>query len=139
MEIKDICSIVVLAVVVIAYGINLLITIKSKKSSGATKNEIDNFIQEEISKLPQYILSAEELYTSISKDGVKTGALKLSNVLDNIKEDCESGGVTYDKSYWNELINGIVSVMNGGETKSFQTSEIASNGDTVANVIIKGE
>lgn len=131
MEVKDYCSIAVLVVVVIAYGINLLLAIKCKKSAGATKTEIDSFVLDELSKLPNYILSAESLYASVFKDGVKSGAFKLKEVLENVEEDCANSNYTFDKSYWTTLINNIVAVMNGEDT--FQSTETTDS----TNVIIK--
>lgn len=103
MEVKDYCSIALLVIVVIAYSINILITIKCKKSTGATKTELDSFVSDELSKLKE--------------------------VFDDVEKFCTKSNYTFDKSYWTTLINNIVAVMNGEDT--FQSTETTDSTNVI--------
>lgn len=103
MEVKDYCSIALLVIVVIAYSINILITIKTKKSSGATKTELDSFVSDELSKLKE--------------------------VFDDVEKFCTKSNYTFDKTYWTTLFNNIVAVINGENT--FQSTETTDSTNVI--------
>lgn len=58
------------------------------------------------------VVSVEEEYKSLFKNGAKAGKFKLRDVLDVAKEGCENANIYYDKAYWTKYITTAVSVMN---------------------------
>lgn len=71
---------------------------KSKNSCEFDKSDCKSISQEIISKIPQYMVAAEQLYNALVPNGVqKTGAQKLSYVLDKIKIDCLSANMEYNE------------------------------------------
>lgn len=122
MGVKDIVYVVFLVVGVIGYIVTTALAIKRKKTSGVSKKEFDSFIESECNVAIDYIKKVEAKYASVFKEGVKAGEFKLKDVLDLIKEDCESKGVSFTKSVWEKFIGNVVSAMNLGKADCSEQS-----------------
>lgn len=88
---------------------------RTKSSNGNSKDQkVKNFWEELLTKLPDYIISAEQFYNQIvgKSSGVKTGVQKLAQVLDKVKIDCLTAGVDYDEQKATEMVNGLIDMTN---------------------------
>lgn len=78
---------------------------KSKKISSTTATGEDNptetsstLLGDILNNIPKYMVAAEQFYNALVPNGLqKTGAKKLEDVLQKIKIDCLSNGISYDK------------------------------------------
>lgn len=64
----------------------------------------------------------EELFKSISKDGAKTGKLKLDSVLNTVERVCRDRNLIFDLSSWTTFITNVIKVKNSGSTE--QSSQL---------------
>lgn len=88
---------------------------RTESSDGNSKDQkVKNFWEELLTKLPDYIVSAEQFYNQIvgKSSGVKTGVQKLAQVLDKVKIDCLTAGVEYDEQKATEMVNGLIDMTN---------------------------
>ena len=98
-------------ILVLFVAISIVISIMSYKRKNDTKSttakegEIsptgDNIsILETILKnIPKYMINAEQFYNKLVPNGLqKTGVQKLADVLQKIKIDCLTNGITYDEN-----------------------------------------
>ena len=129
MQISDILYIAVLVFSVILSIVTTVMARKTKQkgnniesaengkenTDGIGENKkVDNFWTEMLTKLPSYIVSAEQFYNQIcgKASGIKTGAQKLAQVLDKVKIDCLTNGVTYDEQKATDMVNGLIDMTN---------------------------
>lgn len=76
--------------------------------------KIKSFWSKIFEKLPSYITDAEKFYNQIvgKASGVKTGAQKLTQVLDKVKIDCLTDNVEYDEQRATNMVNQLVELTN---------------------------
>lgn len=119
MEIKDIAMIVVGCFLALLYIAFVIIAIVAKKKQG---KPID--IMQTMAEIAQKVLplvgTAEIVYKSVSDKN--TGALKLKDVLNDIKDMCIEKGINYDKTYWTDYVNEAVNLININKEKSTENA-----------------
>lgn len=136
MTLKDIISLVIWC----AFALYTLITIvlsvarkiRNRKTTG-DKIDIKSIYSDIALSALEAIKDSENLFSSIAKDGAKTGTLKFNNVMTVIERLCNGKGVGLDIDYWTTFINSAVEAMN-----SNKSSQLDSNGDRVVGVRIYG-
>ena len=62
-----------------------------------------------LGNIPKYMCAAEELYNNLVNPSIKkTGAQKLSFVLDKVKLDCATNGVPYEEEVVVEKVEELI-------------------------------
>lgn len=128
MTIKDI-AILIAGVVLAALYITLVIIAVVKKKKKGEPVDIQQTMAEIAQKVLPLVRTAEIAFKSVSDK--KMGALKLKDVLNDVKDMCAEGGVPYNKSYWTDYIKSAVDLINidrdsTKESKSTETPTDAS-------------
>lgn len=109
MAIKDIAILVGGCLLAVLYFVLVIRAIVKKKKSGQSVNVVQT-MAEIAQKVIPLVGTAEVAFRSVSDK--KTGALKLKDVLNDIKDMCAEGGVPYDKTYWTDYIKEAVNLIN---------------------------
>lgn len=99
---------IILSVITTVFAI--IQKIKAKRQAGESV-KIDDITSIVIDAMTS-VGNIEEQFKVISKDGVKTGCIKLPLVLNEIERECNSKNIVFNKEYWENFINTMVSVMN---------------------------
>ena len=86
---------------------------KSKNSTNeaGNQNNGDDFktiFQEIVDKIPSYIRTAEKIFNNMINPQKKLGEERKEYVLDKLKVDCMTSGVTYNEEYFTSRIKDIV-------------------------------
>lgn len=109
MDIKDIAILVGGCLLAILYVALVIRAIIKKKKSGGSVNVIQTMAEIAQQVMP-LVGAAEIAFKSVSDK--KTGALKLKDVLNDIKDMCAEKGITYDKTYWTDYVKEAVNLIN---------------------------
>lgn len=112
----EISQIIYYTLACVAIGLSVVSTViafvkgnKSKTTQPTTQSGIKNISQEIISKIPEYIVMAEQFYNSLVPSSMqKTGAQKLAYVLDKIKIDCLTNNIEYDEQKVTEEVEKLI-------------------------------
>ena len=104
--------IIAFVIVTIAYTITALLSyFRGKKAKVDPAKVSEDFTDIAIGAI-DLIDIAETAFKSVSKGGT----LKLKDVLNDIKEQCEERNIEFDKSYWTDFIGKAVNLLNYGRT-----------------------
>lgn len=132
----------VIRVILILYAVITTIVlavkrIKAKKMAGETVDTFD-VVSNGLTECLGLILKNEKLFSSITKEGAKTGSLKSFMTLEEMKNVCKEFNIPYDASSLQSFINGAVALMNYSKTDT-----VHSNGqfttDDKNNLVISEE
>ena len=98
--------------------LTIITTIKARKTKTTEDSKTSNFWTELFTKIPEYIKTAEQFFNQIAgkASGIKTGAQKLTQVLDKIKIDCLTAGVEYNEQKATDMVNSLVDLTNNVNT-----------------------
>ena len=123
MKVLDIVYIGIAVIVfIVAFVTTIISFYKKRKTNNATqegelKQTTTNSVKEfyelfktNLQNIIGYVTGAEKFYNSITTG--KVGSYKLENVLQKIQLDCLNRGEEFDKDYWTNIVDNIVSVMN---------------------------
>lgn len=122
MDVKEIITIVSAGALAILYIVLAVIAIFKKVKSGEKINaeDITNAMAEIAKDVMPLVGAAEIAFKSVA--GMKTGTLKLKDVLNDIKDKCVEKGITFDKSYWTDFIQKAVELININRDQSSETT-----------------
>ena len=126
MDLKDILSIIVFCIVTVSYAATALISYFRGKKAKTDPAKVNEVFADIVSTVNQLVRNAEGAYESVTKGG----ALKLKDVLNDIKEKCVDGGIAFDKAYWTELIKSAVELINLNRVPEEKTTETNSENQT---------
>lgn len=92
-------------------------TIKSKKKQTLvitnTEPSVSDDILNLLLQLPEVISNTEEKFKNMFGN-IKTGAFKLDSALSIMRDLCDNNGTKFDRDFWTNAINNIVSVTKSG-------------------------
>lgn len=70
-----------------------------KKGEISTTGDNISILETILKNIPKYMINAEQFYNKLVPNGLqKTGVQKLADVLQKIKIDCLTNGITYDET-----------------------------------------
>lgn len=109
-------QIIYYALACVAIGLGVVSTVvafvkgdKSKIDKSTTESGIKTISQEIISKIPDYVVMAENFYNSLVPSSMqKTGAQKLAYVLDKVKIDCLTNNVEYNEQKVTDEVEKLI-------------------------------
>ena len=126
-KIKEIISLVFVAVGIIAYIITTVLAIKRKKADGEKINA-----EEVLASIATNVLELVGAAESMFPQG-GGGSEKLKTVLAATKSMCKEAGIIFDRSYWVDYVEKAVKLINiskQSETSASENKETVSNDDT---------
>ena len=119
LSIKEILVIIAFVVVTIAYAVTALLSYfrgkKAKVDPAKVGEDFTNIAKGAI----ELVDIAETAFKSVSKGGT----LKLKDVLNDIKEQCEEHNIEFDKAYWTEFVGKAVNLINYGRESDEKSDE----------------
>lgn len=124
MTIKDIGILIAGIVLGVLYLVLVCISIAKKRKKGQSVN-VGQTMAEIAEKVLPLVGAAEIAFKSVSDK--KTGALKLKDVLNDIKDMCAEKGAYFDKAYWTDYIKEAVKLININRELAEKPIEISTD------------
>ena len=121
MTVKDIAILVAGILLAILY-VGLVIVAIIKKKKRGEPIDLEQTMAEIAQKVMPLVGAAEIAFKSVSDK--KTGALKLKDVLNDVKDMCAEKGAPYDKAYWTDYIKKAVDLININRESTEETKPV---------------